>query len=146
MLQPSITKSQNKMIITSLNFFTSILFATNTNEKTLKHDYFNHINIAYRFTIFQLDTRPFGFLFFFVVLSFYPHTIHKTSKLWFLPNSPPLLPPTCLPCLALTHKKQSFRASPKIIVQQLVVMCIKLIITKQNNDACYFLKEKTIFL
>jgi hypothetical protein len=55
-LQPSITKPQNKIIITSLNFFTSILFATNTNEKTLKHDYFNNINIAYRFTIFQLDT------------------------------------------------------------------------------------------
>jgi hypothetical protein len=66
-----------------------------------------------------------------VVMSFYPHTIHKTSKLWFLPNSPPLLPPTCLPCLALTHKKQNFRASPKLIVQQLVVTFLKLIITKQ---------------
>lgn len=107
------------------------MLATNTNEKTIKHDYFNHINIAYRFTIFQLDTQPFCFLFFVVVLSFYPHTIHKTSKLWFLPYPPPLLPPTCLWCLALTHKKQSFRASPKIVVQQLVVTCIKLIITKQ---------------
>jgi hypothetical protein len=35
-LQPSITKPQNKIVITSLNFFTSILFATNTNEKNPK--------------------------------------------------------------------------------------------------------------
>jgi hypothetical protein len=55
-LQPSITKPQNKIVITSLNFFTSILFATKTNEKILKYDYFNNINIAYRFTIFQLET------------------------------------------------------------------------------------------
>jgi hypothetical protein len=31
----------------------------------------------------------------------------------------------------INTQEQSFRASPKIIVQQLVVMCIKLIITKQ---------------
>jgi hypothetical protein len=111
-------------------------------KKTLKHDYFNNINRAYRFTIFQLDTWPFCFLFFFVIMSFYPHTIHKTSKLWFLPNSPQLLPPTCLPCLALTHKKQSFRTSPKIIVQQLVILCIKLIITKQIMELVTFWKKR----